>query len=189
MKRIGILGDIGSGKTFVAKNFGYPVFNADDEVAKLYKSDRKIFNQLRRKLPKFFKTFPLDKKLIVQAILENNSNLNKIIKIVHIEVRKKMNIFLRKNKKNKIIVLDIPLLLENKINKKNDILVFIKSKKKDTLDRLKKRKNYNSKIIKKFKNIQLPTKLKKEKANFIIDNDFTKKTIKKNIKYILQKIS
>ena len=37
MIRIGILGDIGSGKSFIAKSFGYPVFNADVEVGKLYK--------------------------------------------------------------------------------------------------------------------------------------------------------
>ena len=49
MIRIGILGDIGSGKSFVAKSFGYPVFNADNEVSKLYKSNRKIFNKLRKK--------------------------------------------------------------------------------------------------------------------------------------------
>ena len=99
-----------------------------------------------------------------------------------------MNIFLKKNKKHKIVILDIPLLLENKINQKKDILVFVSSKKKEILKRLKKRKNYNPKIIKKFKNIQLSNKTKKEKAQFIIENDFTKKTIKKNIKLMLKKI-
>ena len=39
MIRIGILGDIGSGKTYVAQSFGYPFFNADLEVTKLYKKD------------------------------------------------------------------------------------------------------------------------------------------------------
>ena len=48
MIRIGIVGDIGSGKTFVANNFGYPVFNADHEVSKLYKKDRKTY--LKQKL-------------------------------------------------------------------------------------------------------------------------------------------
>ena len=42
MKRIGILGDIGSGKTYVAKCFGFPVFNADLEVAKIYKNNAHI---------------------------------------------------------------------------------------------------------------------------------------------------
>ena len=53
---IGILGDIGSGKSFVAKSFGYPVFNADKEVANLYKK-KKIFNKLNKILPKYFYTF------------------------------------------------------------------------------------------------------------------------------------
>ena len=51
MIKIGILGDIGSGKSYVAKNFGYPVFNADHEVSKLYKKDRKIFVKLKKILP------------------------------------------------------------------------------------------------------------------------------------------
>ena len=92
MKRIGILGDIGSGKSYVAKNFGYPVFNADEEVGKLYKKDRKIFNKLKKILPKYITSFPINKKEITSAILSNKVNLKKIIKIVHYEIRKKMNI-------------------------------------------------------------------------------------------------
>ena len=73
-------------------------------------------------------------------------HFKKIIKIVHLEIRKKMNIFLSKNRNKNIVILDIPLLLENKINKKNDILVFVKSKKLDVLKRLKKRENFNPKF-------------------------------------------
>ena len=47
MKRIGILGDIGSGKSYVAKKFGYPVFDADKEVSNLYKKDKKVFSKLK----------------------------------------------------------------------------------------------------------------------------------------------
>ena len=59
MIRIGILGNIGSGKSYVAKNFGYPVFNADYEVSKLYKKDKKIFKKLNKKLPKYISSFPM----------------------------------------------------------------------------------------------------------------------------------
>ena len=52
MIRIGIVGDIGSGKTFVANNFGYPVFNADNEISKLYKKNKNIFTKLNKKIPK-----------------------------------------------------------------------------------------------------------------------------------------
>ena len=188
MIRIGILGDIGSGKSYIAKNFGYPVFNADLEVSKLYKNDRKIFIKLKKNLSKYIYSFPINKKEISKAILANKSNLNKIVKIVHLEVRKKMNIFLRKNKDKKIVILDIPLLLENKINKKKDILVFVESKKSDIFKRLKKRDNFNKQLFRKFKNIQLPLSYKKKKSKFIIKNDFSKKTVKRAIRNILEEI-
>ena len=99
-----------------------------------------------------------------------------------------MDIFLKKNKNSKFIVLDIPLLLENKINKKGDILVFVQSKQSDILKKLKKRKNFNQKLLKKFKNIQYPVKYKKKKSNFIVRNDFTNKTVNEGVKNILKEI-
>tara|TARA_E500000331_G_scaffold343190_1_gene377723 strand:- start:912 stop:1481 length:570 start_codon:yes stop_codon:yes gene_type:complete len=189
MIRICILGEIGSGKSFVAKNFGYPVFNADKEVGELYKKDKKVFNKLKKVLPKFFRSFPIDKKDVTSAILENKSNLKKIITIIHLEIKKKMNNFLNKNKNKKIVILDIPLLLENRINKNKDILVFVQSKKSEIFKRLKKRINFNIKLFSKFRNIQLSSNYKKKKSNFIIKNDFTKNSIRKEIKYILNQIS
>lgn len=76
-----------------------------------------------------------------------------------------MNIFLKKHNNKKIVVLDIPLLLENKINKKEDILVYVQSKKLDILRKLKKRKNFNQKLFNKFKKIQLPLNMKKKNRN------------------------
>ena len=188
MIRIGILGDIGSGKSFVAKSFGYPVFNADNEVGKLYKINRKIFIKLNKALPKYITQFPIQKQEVTKTILANKNNLRKIIKIIHPEVRKKMNIFVKKNKKKKLIILDIPLLLENKINRKKDILIFVESKKAEILKRLKRRKNFDYKIINKFRKIQLPLDYKKKKSKFIIKNNFTNRLVKKQIKYILKQI-
>ena len=188
MIRIGILGDIGSGKSYVARNFGYPVFNADYEVGKLYKKNKKIYYKLKKDLPKYIYSFPVNKKEISNAILANKSNLKKIIKIVHLEIRKKLNIFLTKNKYKKIVVLDIPLFLEKKINKKNDILVFVQSKKLDILKSLKKRENFNLKLLNKFKNIQLPLDYKRKKSQFVIKNDFTNKSVNRSIIKILKKI-
>ena len=189
MIRIGILGEIGSGKSYVAKNFGYPVFNADLEVSKIYRKNRNVFKKLNRKLPKFIHSFPIDKTEVTKAMLSNNSNFKKIIKIVHLEVRKKMNLFLKKNKNKKIVILDIPLLLENNIyDKKKDILVFVDTNKKNIRQGLKKRENYNNKLFKKFKKIQFSTSYKKKRAQFIIKNKFTKKSVNFGIKNILTRI-
>ena len=83
MIRIGILGDIGSGKSYVAKNFGYPVFNADREVSKIYEKDKRTFYKLKKALPNYISSFPIKKKEISNAIISNKSNLKKIVKIVH----------------------------------------------------------------------------------------------------------
>ena len=188
MKRIGILGDIGSGKTYVAKCFGFPVFNADLEVAKIYKNNKKVFKKLKNKLPSYFDTFPIQKKEIINAILSNKKNLKKIIKIVHYEVRKKMFDFLKKNKHKKFVILDIPLLLENKINNKKDILIFVQSKKSEIIKRLKKRKNFNVKIFNNFQKIQLPLDLKKKKSQFVIKNNFKKNSVKFRVREIIKNL-
>ena len=188
MIRIAVLGDIGSGKSHVAKQFGYPVFNADAEVTKLYRKSRKCYNKLKKALPKYIVSFPVKKINISKAIIAGRHNLKNIIKIVHPEIRSNMNNFIKKNKNKKFIILDIPLLMENKINKKNDILVFIDAKKKEINKRLKKRSNFNLKIIKKLKKLQLSVEIKKKRSDFIIKNNFKNNSIKKNVKSVLKKI-
>tara|TARA_B100000686_G_C16325360_1_gene730381 strand:- start:2 stop:592 length:591 start_codon:yes stop_codon:yes gene_type:complete len=184
VKKVAILGDIGSGKSLVAKQFGYPVFNADKEVNKIYKKNKSCFNKLKNELPKYIKSYPINKIELSSAILANNKNLRKIIKIVHPIVRKKMNFFIKKNTKKKMIILDIPLLIENKLNKKSDILVFIDAKRKEINFRLKKRINYNKKLIDKFRKIQKSLTFKKKLSTYIIKNNFKLLTIKKRVKLI-----
>ena len=183
MIRIAVLGNIGSGKSYAAKQFGYPVFSADAEVAKLYKKSRKCYRKLKKALPNYITSFPVRKNELSKAIMANRGNLKKIIKIVHPEVRNRMNNFIKKNRSKKFVILDIPLLLENKLNKKNDILIFVDAKKKEINKRLKKRHGTSIEILKKF---QLPVELKKKKADFIIKNNFKNNPIKKNVKKILE---
>ena len=188
MIRIAVLGDIGSGKSYVAKQFGYPVFNADIEVTKIYRKNRNFYNKLKKIFPKYIISFPIRKKELSNAIMINKNNIKKINKIVHPEVRLSMKKFIKKNKKKKIIILDIPLLLENQINNKGDVLVFVEANKKAINKRLKKRANYSKKTFNKLKKLQLPLELKKKKSNFIIKNNFKSHIIKKNVKSILERV-
>ena len=188
VKRIGIIGDIGSGKSFVANQFRFPVFNADKEVNKIYKKNKICFNKLKNKLPKYIKSYPINKIELSNAILSNSKNLKKIVNIVHPIVRKRLNFFLKKNIKKRIVILDIPLLIENKINKKNDILIFVDAKKKEINSRLKKRINYNKKLIDNFRKIQKPLIIKKKLSSYVIKNNFKLLSIKKSIKLIKQDI-
>ena len=83
-----------------------------------------------------------------------------------------------------MIIFDIPLLLENNLNKKDIILIFIQAKKEKVIKNLKKRNNYNPRIIKILRKSQLSLFYKKKKSNFIINNNFTKKSVKKNVKFL-----
>ena len=188
MIRIALVGSIGSGKTFISKLFGYPVFNADQSVSKIYSRNKKIFYKLKKKLPKFFTNPPIKKEELINAILENKNSLKIISKIVHPEVRKDLQKFIKKHNKKKVIVLDIPLLLENKLSKKKDIIIFVQSPNKEVLKRLKKRKNFNNLVFQQLKKIQLPLDIKKRNSHYVIKNNFKKDFVRKNIKDILNKI-
>ena len=96
MIRIAVVGGIGSGKSYIAKLFGYPVFNADIEVAKLYRKSKKCYNKLKKTFPDYITSFPVKKSKLSKAIIDNQYNLKKIIKIIHPEIRLRMNNFLKK---------------------------------------------------------------------------------------------
>ena len=188
MIRIGVIGGIGSGKSFISKLFKSPVFNADREVEFLYKNNLECFKKLKKKLPRFVKSFPISKSQLIKAINEDKKNLKKISSVVHPLVRKKLKSFLNKNKKNKIIVLDIPLLIENKLYNKKDILIFVKSNQNKVINRLRKRKNYNKKILLNLKKNQANLLKKRKLANYIVDNNFRPNIMKKKISSLKNKI-
>ncbi len=186
MIRIGILGDIGSGKSYIANNFGYPVFNADYEVKKIYKKNINCFKKLNKKFPNNIKSFPIIKSEIKKIL--NKKNIRILSKIVHPYVRLELRKFLKKNFSKKYVILDIPLMIENKLYKKKDILIYIKTPKSVILNRLKKRKNYNVKVLNVLRSQQLDISKKFFLCNYVIDNSFGKKNVLKQIKKIKNKI-
>ena len=188
MIKISLVGDIGSGKTYISKLFRAPCFFADIEVGRLYKSGRQCFNKLKKKFPQFIKTFPIKKIELSNTIKSNSSNLKSIGLIVHPFIRKKLNIFLKKNRKKKIVVLDIPLYLENKMYKSNDVIIFLKTKKKDVDKKLKKRKNFNQKLINILRKSQLTLKQKKNKSNYVLVNNYNSAIMKRKVKLLKAKI-
>ncbi|MDA9654197.1 dephospho-CoA kinase [Candidatus Pelagibacter sp.] len=188
MIRICVVGAIGSGKSYIANLFGYPVFNADSEVAKIYKTNKNCFKRMKRNLPKYFSSFPANKIQIINAIEDSEINLKKITKIIHPEIRKRLSMFLKKNKKRKAVILDIPLLLENKLNQKSDTIIFVQSKKSEIIKKLKERDNFNLNLYNQFKKIQLPLSYKKKNSDYIIKNNFTNNFATISVKKILKQI-
>ena len=189
MKIIGILGDIGSGKSYAAKNFSYPVFNADEIVKKIYKKNHICFLKLKKIFPKFISKFPISKSELLRIILSKKKNIKIIGNIVHPLVRVELKKFIKANKRKKFVVLDIPLLMENKINYNNLELIFIDANRKKILKKLKRRPGFNRKLYKIMRDNQLSLNIKKRKSKFVIYNTFIKKDFKKKIINIKKKLS
>ena len=188
MIRIGIVGEIGSGKSFVARLFKYPIFNADREVKLIYSKNIECFRKIKKKFPNFIKSFPVKKKELIALIKSDKKNLKKISSIVHPIVRVRMKNFLKKNSKSKMVILDIPLLIENNLNNKDDVIIFVKSNPKKILERLKKRPNFNKIIIKNLRENQANLLKKRKLAKYIVENNFSVNIMKKKINLLKKKI-
>jgi len=188
MIKIALVGDICSGKTYISKLFKEPVFNADYEVAKIYKKNKKCFKKLKKKFPKFIDHFPIEKKNIINLLLSNKKNFQYLGNIVHPFVRKKLEKFCLKNKNKKLVILDIPLFLENKMYGKNDIIVFVKTKKKEVNKKIRKRPNFNKILVGKFKTLQLSLSQKRKKSHYVLNNNFKSEIVKKAVKVLKKKI-
>ena len=184
MIRVGITGSIASGKTTVGKILSKkkgPFFSADDEVKKLYRAHHlkvKISKKLNFKLTKKFKS---DLK---RNIINNKKNLKILEKIIHPLVRKKMKFFLRKNKNKKYSFCEIPLLIESKLTKNFDLIIFVKSNKKKRLKRFKS-KGGSTKLFNLLNSIQLKDSKKEKFSDYIVVNNSSLSFLKKKVLNII----
>ena len=190
MVRVGILGSVGSGKTFIAnifKELSFNIFSADSEVANIYKNNKTV----NRKIAKFFKLKlykgKINKQDLRDSLKKNPKKFKFLNKTIHPIVRKRLAIFLSRFEKNKLVVLDIPLLVENKMLNFVDILVLVKTRSNSFLSRIKKRKNLDKQFLNILRKQQASEKIKESYADFIIYNS-SKNKVKLQVKNIIDKI-
>ena len=96
--------------------------------------------------------------------------------------------FLSDKKKFSDVVDDFLKFIENKMYKRNDIIIFLKTKKKDVDKRLKKRKNFNPKLLNILRKSQLTLKQKKKRSNYILVNNYNSAIMKRKVKILKTKI-
>jgi dephospho-CoA kinase len=190
MIRVGILGSVGSGKSFVAnifKELGFNIFSADNEVVDIYKKNKSV----NKKISKFFNLklykSKINKQELRNSLKKNPNKFRFLNKIIHPIVRKKLVLFLSRFKKKKLVVLDVPLLVENKMFNFVDILILVKTRSRSFLSRIKKRKNLDKHFLNILKKQQANEKIKESYADFIIYNS-SKNKVKLQVKNIIDKI-
>tara|TARA_E500000178_G_scaffold354450_1_gene423445 strand:+ start:488 stop:1054 length:567 start_codon:yes stop_codon:yes gene_type:complete len=186
MIKIGITGSLASGKTTASKILAGkrgPLFSADTAVKELYK-DKNFRALLSRKFG--IKNNNQIKKSLKKLIFKNSSNLKKLEKIIHPLVRKKMRKFTSQNKNKKMIFYEIPLLIESKLTKLFNVVIFIKSKKKIRLKRFKSRRG-DKKLFNLLNKKQMSDNKKVRLCDYVVVNEKNLKILKKNLSTILSK--
>ena len=179
---IGLTGGIGSGKSTIAKHFKskrIPVFDSDEEVNKLYKNRNADLINIIKKICKnaeIVKKGRINKTRLGEIVFNDTKKLKKLEKIIFKKLDKKRRAFIKKNKKqkNKIIVLDTPLLFENKINKICNYVILVKAPQKKRIRRILKRPGMTKTKAKKIISRQMEDKRKEKLADFIVKTSFGK---------------
>jgi len=191
-KVVGITGGIGSGKTTLSnylKKTGFLVHESDQAVSLMYtKPNNSFIDFIKEKISiKAVKKNKVNKKEIANLIFYNKKIKIRLEKYIHKEVQISREKFIQKNirKKKKIIFVDIPLLLEKKLEKNFDSVICIMSSRKNRINRVLKNKKFTRKIINKILKSQTSDKERRKRSEITINNNKTKKDFIFNIEKAL----
>ena len=194
-KTIAITGGIGSGKsTFCSKlkEKGFKIHSSDEQVAKIYKNPEKKFVTYLRTigLSKSISKKNIDKKIISKIIFENKQIRKKLELYIFKIVRKKRSDFIKqeKQKKTKLIFIDIPLLFENNLEKQFNKVISIIASKRVRLKRLKKTRKMTENQFKNITRSQTSDVIRKMKSDYVIYNNSTLKDYKIKINKLISKL-
>ena len=194
-KTIAITGGIGSGKSTLCsklKEKGFKIHSSDEQVAKIYKNPEKKFVTYLRTigLSKSISKKNIDKRIISKIIFENKQIRKKLELYIFKIVRKKRSDFIKqeKQKKTKLIFIDIPLLFENNLEKQFNKVISIIASKRVRLKRLKKTRKMTENQFKNIVRSQTSDVVRKKKSDYVIYNNSTLKDYKIKINKLISKL-
>lgn len=194
MKIIGLTGGIATGKSTVARMIrrkGIPVICADDLARKAVRRGSPALKKIARIFGPgvITRNGELNRPLLGKIVFENPLRRKKLNQIVHPFVMKEMWKAISKDKKKKLIVLDVPLLFEEKLDRLCDKTVVVYAPAAIQKKRLKKRSHLSDHEIRNRLKSQMPIEKKKKLADFVIDNSGSLSATRRQIHACLFKLN
>ena len=195
MKKIAITGKIGTGKSVLLNQFkflGYKTYSSDQMVKDLYAKDKHIINEIR----KLNSSLILNKKIrfdeLSNIAFKEPSFLLKLEKIIHPRLHHIRSRIIKTNQINRninrnIIVFEVPLLFEKKLQNNFDLVILLKCQKYLQIKRVLKRENMNRE---KFENINkkfIPERKKIMLSDYVINSGMGKNHTMSKIKELIKK--
>ena len=186
---VGLTGIIGSGKTFALiffKSRRTTIFSADEEVKKILEK-KSIKEKIYKLFPESFSKKKLNKNILASIVFGDRKKLRKLEKIIHPLVKKKKKNFLNRNRNKKVIIMEIPIIFEQKNEKNYNYIILMNINRKIQRQRVMKRKNMTPKLLKKILSNQISYK-KKKNVDFVVNNNGSKEKTRQILKKVLNKI-
>ena len=187
--KIGITGSIGMGKSTVSsifRNNNIKVWDADSEVHTLYKKGKEGYNSIISIYPELQDKVEINRKKVSYLLREKKIDLKLIEEIIHPLLIKSREKFIKKNEREKILIFDIPLLYETKAQIWLDYVINVFCSRKNQIERLKKRNDFDTRKINYLLSKQIPVNKKNKKADFVINTDQNMQQVEKQVVNIIK---
>ena len=190
MIRVAIVGNIASGKSQVENillNLGYKVADTDKINHEILNTDTETINEIKNTFSNddILENNTISREKLGKIVFSNKEKKEKLERILHKRIYKKVEEFFNKNANEKVVFVSIPLLFETKQEKTFDKIIFISADKETRLKRLIERNNYKKEYALTRINSQMDEEEKIKKSDFVINNNSDLKDLEQSVKNVL----
>lgn len=178
MKKIGITGQMGSGKTFISMKFAtlnVPVLIMDQVVKQLQNTNEELISKIKKRFPGSYDGNIMNKKFMIQKLFfdDTGENLRDISEIVKPFLRDELDKFYKEHQNKKYVLVESALIYEYGFQDQFDQIIFVNSDSQVRKKMAMKRDQISSKEYDRRMKTQLPDEFKIQKSNWVIENDYT----------------
>lgn len=192
MLKVGITGGIGSGKSTVSRFFselGVPVYDSDQRAKSLMQHDDSIIIKIKKEFgDDSYLNNVLNRSHIAEIVFKNELKLKQLNAIVHPVVRTDFNNWLSQNSNARFVIKEAAIMIESGAYKDLDKLIVVNANREQKIKWIKKRDHLLLEDIENRIQNQLSDKIRNQYADFIIENNSSKKVLKQQVLSIYNKL-
>jgi len=188
--KIGLTGCIGMGKSTTLKMFqneGVSTWSADEAVSRLYTKGGEAVLKVQALTPESVVNNAVSRENLREEVKKRPELLLSLELIVNPLIKTDRERFLCSNSEHRAVVLDLPLLFENKMESDFDIIVVVSASEAEQKERVLSRNTMDIKLLNIIKSKQISDKEKRSRADFVFETTSIEKT-KKDVKCFLREV-
>jgi dephospho-CoA kinase len=185
---LGLTGSIGMGKSTVAAMFReqkIPVFDADAEVHRLQGPGGALVNLIEQAFPGTARQGGIDRAVLSRYVLGDKGALHQLERIVHPAVAVARRNFLRRHRAKPLVVLDIPLLYEKKMQCLVDEVAVVSAPAWMQRKRVLARAGMSPAKLANIRALQVPDAVKRARADHVIDTGVHRQKTRAEIRRLI----